>query len=130
LVEVTVATKLKVSADSLIESLVVGTLIVLVVCPAGIVIVVFIVVKSVASAVPDVVAIVIMVGTVLTLLSVMTNETSTPSVDGVLLMLTLGLTATAVSLAVEHLVTKLIIKVNKKSFIALFRIFIFFLLVD
>jgi hypothetical protein len=85
-------------------------------------------VKSLASAVPGVVAIVMTVGAVLALLKVMANETSIPSVDGVLVMLTDGFVATAVSLAVEHFVTKVIIRVNRKSFIALFRIFIFFYL--
>ena len=88
--EVTVAVNTNVSVPSLILSIVVGTFTVTLVAPAGMVTVVFTVVKSDVPAVPVVVVMFTTVGTLLGVLICTTNTALVPSLAGVLVTDTIG----------------------------------------
>ena len=104
--EVTVAVNTNVSVPSLILSVSVGTFTVTLVAPAGMVTVVFTVVKSLAPAVPVVVVIVNTVGTLLGVLICTTNTALLPSVAGVVVTDTIGsgVASTTVPIAVADAV--------------------------
>jgi hypothetical protein len=119
LVDTKVPLNVNVSVPSLKISPVVGTLTVKVVAPAGIVICVFTIVKSLAPAVPVVVTTLMIVGTLLGLLKAITKPAVLPSNTVTLPIVTIGngvvSTITPVALALGLLVLPEIIvplKVN------------------